>query len=118
MSVAVILLKVWYDLIVIVQVQSWVRRKLLRAEDGLEEALRVRGSRNPGRLGHAPEDKFDWDDLLQRYLYPIGGFGVKGFQIYVKRILALTAGHCEIAYASAINLMRHDSIGTHLLLNL
>jgi hypothetical protein len=53
-----------------------------------------------------------WDELMggQRML-AVGGFGVNGLQVYIKRVIAYTAAHTEIGYSSATNLMRHDSVG-------
>jgi hypothetical protein len=94
-----------------------------------EDDIPIRYWKRPLEIG--------WDLITDEYLYPMGGFGISGTQVlvcsfgchcnavlitrsvsfcwsqvYLKKNLAYTPFHHELAYASAVNLNRHDSVGT------
>lgn len=104
---------------------------MLQVDQALDELCR---SPVTNVLGNGIECR--WDDHCGRTIPKIGGFGAKSPQLYLKRILACnvrcsislplktvfiffvlsgrgadTGMHTEIAFSSAVNLMRADSNG-------
>jgi hypothetical protein len=96
---------------VCVQVQAWVQRFVDAAYHQYRKE-RAESEYAPPRAWPRPVE-VSWDTILDQYLYPLGGFGIDGLQVYIKRVVTLTPPHTEIAYSSAMNLMRHNSVGKH-----